>query len=100
MANIQFNQDIESVKGYGFLPFAWNMRKNVCKKTSKNVGSKYSRKPFEYATDSLKIFLKKAIQKTAQVADNLTGNKIADRTTKVSKKLPHNNYVSQKKDSK
>ena len=100
MANIQFNQDIESVKGYGFLPFARNMRKNVCKKISKNVGSKNSRKPFEYATDSLKTVLRKAIQKTAQVTDDLTGNKIADRMTKVSKKLPHNNYVSPEKDSK
>ena len=100
MTNIQLNQEIEFVNGYGFLLFARNMRKNFCKKISKNLGSKYSQKPFEYATDSLGTVSKKAIQKTAEVNDDLIDNEIADKMTKVSRKLPHNNYVSPKKDSK
>ena len=30
------------VKGYGFLPFAKNMRKKIGKKLSKNVSGKYT----------------------------------------------------------
>ena len=39
----------------------------------------------------LKLLQKKAIQKTAKVTGDLTGNKIADRITKVSETSPKNN---------
>ena len=71
------------VKGYGFLCIG----KNLCK----NLNSKYSQKPLDHtkqsATDALKTTSKRAIQKTAEAAGDLIGNKIPNRITKVSKKF-------------
>ena len=81
------------VKGYGNLPFARNMVKTI----SKNLNTKYSQKILDHAkqstTDALKTALKRAIQKTAEVTDDLIGNKVAGKTTRVSKTLPQNNSV-------
>ena len=71
------------VKRYGFLSFAKNM--------GKNLSNKYSQKLLDSAkkstTDGIKTASKWAIQKTAEAAGNLIGNKIADRTTSVSMEL-------------
>ena len=66
------------------------MGKNIIK----NLSSKYSQKLLHHAklsaTDALKTPSVKAIQKTAEATGDLIGNKIADKITKVSKNLPHN----------
>ena len=76
------------VKGYGFLSFAKNI--------GKNVSNKCSQKPIDTAkkstTDAVKTASKRVIQKTAEVI----GNKIADKTTSVSKnckRLPNEQDV-------
>ena len=83
------------VKGYGFLSFAENMGKIIGKNMSKSLGSKYSQKFFDRAkrsaTDPLKTASKGAIQKTAEATGDLSGNKIGDKITKVSKTSPKNN---------
>ena len=75
------------VKGYGFLSFAKNM--------GKSLSNKYGKKLFDSATksmtDAIKIASKRAIQKTAEANSYLTGNKIADKITSVSKKSNSNN---------
>ena len=79
------------VKGYGFLSFAKNI--------GKNLSNKYGQKIFDTAkkstTDAIKTVSKRAIQKTAEATGDLTGNKIADKITSISKKtvkeLPTNN---------
>ena len=58
---------------------------------SKNLSGKYSQKLLDHATDPLNTASKRAIQKTAEVTDDLIDNKIADRITKVSKTLQQNN---------
>ena len=67
------------VKGYGFLSFA------------KSLSNKYGQKLLDTAkkstTDPIKTTSKKAIQKTAEVTDDLIGNKIADKRTRVSRKM-------------
>ena len=72
------------VKEYGFLSFAKNI--------SKNISSKYSQKLVESAeksaTDAVKTVSKRSIQKTAEAAGYLTGNKIADMITSVLKIPP------------
>ena len=69
------------VKGYGFLSFAKNI--------GKNLSNKYVQKLLESAerstVDVIKTASKRAIQKTAEAAGDLIGNKIADRITSVSK---------------
>ena len=81
------------VKGYGFLSFAKNMDKNIGKK-SKNLSSKYSQKILDHAkqsaTDALKNSSKRAIQKTAEATDDLIGNEIADKITRVLKTSSEN----------
>ena len=76
------------VKGYGFLSFAKNMGKNIGKNINKNFSGKYSQKLLEpnkkYATDTLKTS-KQVIQKKAEITDDLIGNKIANKITKLSK---------------
>ena len=73
------------VKGYGFLSF------------EKTLSSKYGQKLLDSAkkstTDAIKTASKRAIQKIAEVASDLIGNKIADKITSVSKKSkkPQNN---------
>ena len=71
-------RDRTSVKGYGFLSFAKNMGKNF--KAINMIKAKKS------TTDAIKAASKRAIPKTAEATDDLTGNKIADKTTSVSKK--------------
>ena len=70
------------VKGYRFLSFAKNM--------SKNLSNKYGQKLLDTAkkstTDEMKTASKRAIRKTAEATCDLTGNKIADKITGVSKK--------------
>ena len=73
------------------------MRKSIGKKLSisKNLSSKYNLKILDRAkqsaTDALTIASKRAIQKTAETTGDSIGNNIADKITKVSKNLPHNN---------
>ena len=75
------------IKGYDFLSFAENMGRN----NSKNLSSKFSQKLFDHdkksATDTLRTSSKIVIQKTAES----TGNKIADKITRVLKTSPLNN---------
>ena len=83
------------VKGYGFLSFAKNMGKNVGKNISKILSDK-SRQKFldpnkQSATDALRTVSKRTIQKTAEGNDDLIDNKIANKTTKISKYLQQNN---------
>ena len=70
------------VKGYGFLSFAKIM--------GKSLSNRYSQKLIDSAkksaTDAIKTASKRAIQKTAEAAGDLIGNKIADKIMSVSKK--------------
>ena len=66
------------MKGYGFMPFARSM--------SNKYGNKLVDTAKKSATDAIKIASKRAIQKTAEAAGDLVGNKIADKITSVSKK--------------
>ena len=85
------------VKGYGFLSFAKNM--------GKSLSNKYSQRLFDSAkkstTDAINTDSKRSIQKTAEAAGDLTGNKIADKITSVSKKptnaLQSNDHKKKKK---
>ena len=78
------------IKSYDF-----SLLLKIWVKTSKNVSSKYSQKLLDHAkrsaTDALKTASKRAIQKTAEAAGDLIGNKIADKSTRVSKTSPQNN---------
>ena len=64
--------------GYGFLSFA------------KNIDNKYVKTLFDAAkkstTDAIKTASKRAIQKNAEAAGGLIGNKIANKITSISKK--------------
>ena len=79
------------VKGYGFLYFAKNMGESLSNKYGQTLLDSAKKS----TTDTIKTASKKAIQKTAEVTDNLIGNKIADKITSVSTKLhskkPSNN---------
>ena len=70
------------IKGYGFLSFAKNMGKNL----SNKYGQKLLDSAKKSTTDAIKAASKRAIQKTAEATGGLTGNKIADKLTSVSKK--------------
>ena len=70
------------VKGYGFLSFAKNMGKIL----SNKYGQKLLDSAKKSTTDVIKSASKRAIQKTAEAAGDLIGNKIADKITSVSKK--------------
>ena len=86
------------VKGYGFLSFAKNM--------GRSLSNKYGKKLLDSAkkstTDAIKTASKRAIQKTAKAIGDLIGNKIADKTTSVSKKpakeLHNNDETKEEKD--
>ena len=78
------------------------MVKNIGKNVSKNLSGKYSpgmlamrQKLLDHAkqsaTDVLKTASKSAIQKTAEATGDLFGNKIANKTTKVSKNSQQKN---------
>ena len=75
------------VKGYGFLSFAKNMGKSL----SNKYGQKLLDSAKKSTTDAIKTASKRAIQKTAEATGDLIGNKIADKTTSVSKKSSNNN---------
>ena len=87
------------VKGYGFLPFAKSMGKNLSKNINKVLRRKNSQKRLDHAeksaTDGLKATTRKEIQRTAEGTINLIGNEIADKVTNVSKYSPHNNFESE-----
>ena len=70
-----------SVRGYGFLYFAKNMGKNL----SNKYGQKLLDNAKESTADPIKAASKRAIQKTAEVTDDLIGKKIAEKITSVSK---------------
>ena len=59
-------------------------------KVTKSLSYKYSQKLLDCAkkstTDAIKTALKRVIPKTAEATGDLIGNKIADKTTSVSKK--------------
>ena len=65
------------VKSYGFLPFA------------KKCGNKYGKQLLDTATktgiDAAKTASKRVVQKTAEAAGDLIGNKIADKITSIGK---------------
>ena len=75
------------VKGYGFLSFAKNMGKSL----SNKYGQKLLDSAKKSTTDAIKTASKRAIQKTAEATSDLIGNKIADKTTSVSKKPSNRN---------
>ena len=56
------------VKGYGFLPFAKNINRNIGENISKSLIGKYSKTLIDHAkksaTDTFKTASKRAIQKT------------------------------------
>ena len=80
------------VKGYGFLSFARNIGTHAAE-AAKSMSNKYSQKLVDTAkksaTDAIKTASKRAIQKTAETAGDLIGNKIADNITSASKKSPN-----------
>ena len=65
--------------------------KNLSTDISKYVSGKYSQKLLDHArksaADALKNASNRVIQKAVEATGDLIGNKIADRITKVSKKL-------------
>ena len=62
---------------------------------ARSVSNKYGKKLVDTAkksaVDAIKTASKRAIQKTAEAASDLIGNKIADKITSVSKKKSNNN---------
>ena len=70
------------MKGYGFMSFARSM--------SNKYGKKLVDAPKKSATDAVKTASKRPIQTTAEATGDLIGNKIADKTTSVSKKKSNN----------
>ena len=75
------------VIGYGFLPFAKYMGKSV----SNKYGQKLLDSTKKSTTDTIKTASKIVIQKSAEATGELIGNKIADKTTSMSKKSSNNN---------
>ena len=75
------------VKGYGFLSFV----KIKGKSLSNKYGQKLLNSAKKSATDAIKTASKRTIQKIAEATGDLIGNKIADKTTIVSKKSSSNN---------
>ena len=65
------------VKGYGFLLF------------TRKFGDKYGKKLMDTATktrmDAVKVASKNVVQKSAEAAGDLIGNKIADKITSIGK---------------
>ena len=56
-----------------------------------NTGKKFLIMLKKSATDAIKTFSKRVIQKTAEATGDLIGNKIANKITKVLKNLQQNN---------
>ena len=83
------------VKGYGFLRFAKNMGKSL----SNKYGEKLLDKAKNSTADAIKTASKRAVQKIAEAAGDLIGNRIADKITGISKKPAkelHNNDETEK----
>ena len=80
------------VKGYGFLSFGKSIGKNIDKNRIKNLSSKYNQKLLDRAkqssTGAFKTSSNKVIQKTVEAIGDSTGNKTADKITRVSKNPP------------
>ena len=72
------------VKGYGFI---FSFAKNMGKSLSNKYGQKLPDSAKKFTTDAIKAASKKAIQKTAETTGDFIGNKIADKTTSISKNL-------------
>ena len=89
-------KNIRYVKGYGFLSFAKNM--------GSHLTNEYRQKRLDSAKkseiDAIKTAAKGAIQKTAEATGDLIGNKIADKITKASMKLPSTELHSKELHSK
>ena len=79
------------VKGYRFLSFARNMGKKISNNLSSKCSKKFLDHPKQSATDALESASERAIQKTAEAAGDLIGNKITDKLTRVSKTPPQDN---------
>ena len=75
------------VKGYGFLSFAKNMGKSLSNKyaatSATNVAQKLLNSAKKSTTDAIRTASKRVIQKIAEAAGDLIGNKIADKITSV-----------------
>ena len=69
------------VQGQGFMSFA----KNIGNKYGKKYGNKLLDNSISAGKDFAKIAGKKALTKSAEVAGDMIGNKIADRITKSSR---------------
>ena len=67
------------------------MGKNLGKNISKDLNDKSLHNGKIYATDVLKITLKRVIQKAAEATSDLIGNNVADRIAKVARTSPQNN---------
>ena len=65
------------VKGYGFFPFARNFGDKYCKKLMDTA--------IRTGIDAAKTTSKRVVQKTAEAAGDLIGNKIADKITSIGK---------------
>ena len=77
------------------MSFAKNMCKTNGKNISQSLSGKYNQKPFDHAkqsaTDAIKTFSKRVIQKTAGATGDLIGNKIANKISKLSQNSQQNN---------
>ena len=67
------------------------LAKNMDKTLSNKCGPNLIDIAKKSTTDAIKIASKRAIQKTAEAAGDLVGNKIADKITSVLKKKSNNN---------
>ena len=85
MKIIKLRYSIETrmyVNGYGFSSFANAMGTHL----SNKYGQKIFNSAKKFTTDAIKTLSKRVIQKTAEAADDLIGNKIADNITSILKK--------------
>ena len=82
--------------------FAKNMYKYISKSISENVSRKFSQKRIDHAKhftkNEVKATSKRAIQKTAVATNDLIGNKIVDKITRVSKTSQKNNPETNEQD--
>ena len=67
------------------------MSKNIDKNVSDKYSPKFLDNAKQSATGAFRTASKRVIQRTAEATDDLLGNKIAERITKISKKLQQNN---------
>ena len=100
MTTIQFNQRSNICKS--FFSLAKKTRRNIGKCISRILSSNYIQKLLDHAKqsarDALKTASKIAIQKAAEAAGDLNGNKITDRITNVSNTSPQNNSETNEKE--